>query len=223
MSLGLLGAYISSDSDDSSSEDESKISEDKSKNKKAAFSNPFNNGAAGSDAKTLPRPSFMVEQADVKSELSATIVENSVFKNPFRIKEDQKKAVLERHVEMTVKHEDQRTIDGKKVCWMFRKGRCRFGSKCTFAHDSDVKQKPELTGTTTADSEKNRQNSAATGANLVQPNANHSAHMFENDELDNSEAVIECNKAKKKRPGLSNGIVPSKKAMKFHEKVYNAK
>ena len=110
MSLGLLGAYISSDSDDSSSEDESKISDEKneSKNKKTAFSNPFNNGAAGSDAKTLPRPSFMVEQADVKSELSTTIVENSVFKNPFRIKEDQKKAVLERHVEMTVKHEDQR-------------------------------------------------------------------------------------------------------------------
>ena len=107
---------------------------------------------------------------------------------------------------------------------MFRKGRCRFGSKCTFAHDSDVKQKPELlTGTSTTDSEKNRQNSAATGANAVQPNTNHSAHMFENDELDNSEAVIECNKTKKKRPGLSNGIVPSKKAMKFHEKVYNAK
>ena len=116
MSLGLLGAYISSDSDDSSSEDESKISEDKSKNKKTAFSNPFNNGAAGSDAKTLPRPSFMVEQADVKSELSTTIVENSVFKNPFRIKEDQKKAVLERHVEMTVKHEDQRWFVDKNEC-----------------------------------------------------------------------------------------------------------
>ena len=108
---------------------------------------------------------------------------------------------------------------------MFRKGRCRFGSKCTFAHDSDVKQKPELTGTatTTNDSEKNRQNNAATGANLVQLNSNHSAQKFENDELDNSEAVIECNKTKKKRPGLSNGLVPSKKAMKFHEKVYNAK
>ena len=26
---------------------------------------------------------------------------------------------------------------------------------------------------------------------------------------------------KKKRPGLSDGLVPSKKAMKFHNKVYN--
>jgi len=49
MSLGLLGAYISSDSD-SSSEDESKSNEkhheDELKNKKIAFSNPFNNGGS---------------------------------------------------------------------------------------------------------------------------------------------------------------------------------
>lgn len=223
MSLGLLGAYISSDSDSSSDDEESKNianpSEDL-KNKKVAFSNPFNNGALGTEAKTLPRPSFMVEQKDVKSELSSTVVENSVFKNPFRIKEDQKKAVLERHVEMTVKHEDQRTIDGKKVCWMFRKGRCRFGSKCTFAHDSDVKQRSSVSqqltdtsGSGATDSEKFRQISAV----------NVSTPKFDYDEEDNSDAVIECNKRTKKRPGLSNGLVPGKKAMKFHEKVYNTK
>ena len=50
MSLGLLGAYISSDSDSSSDDEESKNivnpAEDL-KNKKVAFSNPFNNGAQG--------------------------------------------------------------------------------------------------------------------------------------------------------------------------------
>ena len=109
-----LGAYISFDSENSdSSEDKCKVKNDENKdtkanNKKIAFSNPFNNAGSTTEAKTLPRPSFMVEQKDVKSELSETVVENSVFKNPFRAKEDQKKAVLERHVEMTVKHEDQR-------------------------------------------------------------------------------------------------------------------
>ena len=40
---------------------------------------------------------------------------------------------------MTSKQEDQtRKIGNKKICWNFRKGRCRFGHKCTFAHDSDV-------------------------------------------------------------------------------------
>ena len=35
------------------------------------------------------------------------------------------------------------------------------------------------------------------------------------------DAVIENNKKPKKRPGLSQSLNPSKKAMKFHDKVYN--
>ena len=63
----------------------------------------------------------------------------SVFNNPFRAKEERKKAILEQHVAMTTKQEDQkRKIGNRKICWNFRKGRCRFGSKCTFAHDNDV-------------------------------------------------------------------------------------
>ena len=51
--------------------------------------------------------------------------DSSVFSNPFKAKEDRKRAMLERHVEMTAKQEDQRTLRGKKICWNFRKGRCR--------------------------------------------------------------------------------------------------
>lgn len=191
MSLGLLGAYASS-SDDSSSSEEEEIQVQKPKK---LLSNPF---SSSEDAKVLPRPSFMVEQEDVKTEMEP--VENSVFKNPFRIKEDKKKEILERHVEMTTKNEHQRTIDGKKVCWNYRKGRCRFGSKCTFAHDSDIKQKTEPT----------------TSKIRV-------ASIIPKEPEDFGDAVIECNKKPKKRPGLSEGLQPSKKAMKFHEKVYNNK
>ena len=95
--------------------------------------------------------------------------------------------------------------DGKKVCWNFRKGRCRFGSKCTFAHDSDVK-KPAEDNSESIEKEKKNQSFF----NSAPPPEN-----------DNSEAVIENNKkSTKKRPGLAQGLVPSKKAMKFHEKVY---
>ena len=163
------------------------------------------------------------------------MVENSVFKNPFRVKEDQKKAVLERHFEMTVKHEDQRTIDGKKVCWNFWKGHCRFGSKCIFAHDSDVKQR------SFHQTESNRESS---GQSMAAPRHSFNTPLFkiplpgsrkdtsseipedydeDKHDFDSSDAVIECNKKSKKRPGLSSGLVPSKKAMKFHDKVYNAK
>jgi len=103
MSLGLLGAYISSDDDDSSSDSEP----EKAPNKKVSLSNPFNSSA--SEAKVLPRPSFMVAQKDFTEEKSKTS-ENSVFANPFKSKEDQKRLVLERHVKITEKQEEQRTI-----------------------------------------------------------------------------------------------------------------
>ena len=27
---------------------------------------------------------------------------------------------------------------GKKVCWLYRKGQCRKGHRCMFAHDNDI-------------------------------------------------------------------------------------
>lgn len=208
MSLGLLGAYISSSDDSNSSEDEQDSNYHKEENvKKLPLSNPFNDSASTSEAKLLPRPSFMVDQKDFTDEKSKTR-ENSVFNNPFRAKEDQKKAILERHVTMTTKQEDQRTIDGKKVCWNFRKGRCRFGSKCTFAHDSDVKQKP-------TQDDHNKQSSNNRPNSLL-----NNALQSSEPQIEDNEGVIENNKKPKKRPGLSQGLVPSKKAMKFYDKVY---
>lgn len=32
---------------------------------------------------------------------------------------------------------------GKKICWNYRKGRCRFGHNCKFAHDSDLQKSKE--------------------------------------------------------------------------------
>merc|ERR1712110_1215994 len=80
------------------------------------------------------KPSFMQET----EKITGVKFDNSVFKNPFRAKEDQKMAVLEQHVTMSQKEQTGRTI-GKKVFWMFRKGRCRNGHKCKFAHDNDIK------------------------------------------------------------------------------------
>jgi len=205
MSLGLLGGYVSTSDSSSDSEDEFKKRKEQSSCEKKVLSNPFLTSSQSTENKILPRPSFLVEQSDMKCELSP--VENSVFNNPFRVREDQKKAMLERHVEMTTKQEDQRTIGGKKVCWNFRKGRCRFGSKCTFAHDNDVTVKQDSA----------KQSLASIGGEKVAK----SPPFFREqaDEVDDS-AVIECNKKAKKRPGLSQGLVPRKKAMKFHEKVY---
>lgn len=89
-----------------------------------------------------------------------------------------------------------KTINGVKICWNYRKGRCRFGSKCTFAHDSDIQK-------STAHELNVGNNEPALSAvndypiNVVNPKFNESQNI----------------EKKKKRPGLGNSIIPSKKVM----------
>ena len=110
----------------------------------------------------------------------------------------------------------------------YRKGRCRFGHKCTFAHDSDVNlKKPEA-------AEREPTFSAphlGTGQPAAAAKREDEHEARETVDKDNGEyddgAVI-CGqdsqgiKKAKKRPGLSEGLVPGKKAMKFHNKVYGS-
>ena len=117
---------------------------------------------------------------------------------------------MEQHVAMTKRQEDAKTIEGKKVCWNFRKGRCRFGHKCTFAHDSDVGLK------------KRREEAEAIArakGPTIEAKATSSSDAKDVVVVD-EDGGEDHSKPKKKRPGLSDGIVPSKKAMKFHNKVY---
>uniref|UniRef100_A0A1B6MD17 C3H1-type domain-containing protein n=1 Tax=Graphocephala atropunctata TaxID=36148 RepID=A0A1B6MD17_9HEMI len=85
----------------------------------------------------------------------------------------------------------------------YRKGRCRFGHNCKFAHDSDLycetpAETPEPELTTVCDTLSN----TSAGA--------------KGDRLDGStEADVT---KKKKRPGLSQGLVPGKKVMNMYKK-----
>ena len=106
-----------------------------------------------------------------------------------------------------------RKIGGKKVCWNFRKGRCRFGHKCTFAHDSDIKLKePTYDDGLAAEGKALETSSSSSSTTPAAPSPS-------TEEISANAVVQSANK--KKRPGLSQGIEPSKKAMKFHNQVYN--
>jgi len=230
MSLGLLGAYDSSSS--SSSEDEEGGGEGSTPVQAAAASasaaapfpklaNPF----LASASKDSLKPSYMVEVEDMhvagKNGISGnSSSSSSVFSNPFKAKEERKRAILEHHVTMTSKQEDQRTISGKKICWNFRKGRCRFGSKCTFAHDNDVGVTAAaavasngLGGEAAGSSEQQQAGVLSPPPPVVQ------LGVQPPDLEPDPSAVISHNK--RKRPGLSDGLTPGKKAIKFHNKVYN--
>lgn len=87
--------------------------------------------------------------------------------------------------------------NGKKICWNYRKGRCRFGSNCTYAHDSDL-HVSEPTGT---DQEINPLPSSGIGVSKA-----------------TNVSAVTSKSSNKKRSGLGDSIIPSKKAIK----AYNA-
>lgn len=222
--MGLLGDY-GSGSEDSSDDSDQEVQTKEVPVKKSSIpspdfqneklDNPFGGGGGKGGGLVLPKPSFMQEQhASVVVKNTDFDTSTSVFRNPFREKEDKKKSILEQHVNMTQRQEDLKVIDGKKVCWMYRKGRCRNGSRCKFAHDSDVKAenlpaRPEEVYDSDAQisSEKSR-------SGLVQPLNMHR-------EMSPPPQEEEGQVPRKRRPGVSDSIIPTKKAMDFHKRVYN--
>ncbi|XP_053688081.1 uncharacterized protein LOC128737467 [Sabethes cyaneus] len=127
------------------------------------------------------------------------IIPGGVFSNPFREAEDAKLASLEKHVKM-VDTEHETSEQKRKICWSYRKGRCRFGSKCNFAHDSDLILKKELHGS----------------SQLAQPTPEEEAHSSQPDGVLSPLQKQQANK--KKRPGLSRNLVPPKKVLKMYQR-----
>ena len=205
-------------SDDSSSdeaESENITSQQTQTKPRESISNPFSAGAGAglSDSLWLPKPSFMQET----EKFSGVKFDNSVFSNPFRAREDKKVAILEHHVGVTNRQEAANTFNGKKVCLNFRKGRCRHGHRCKFAHDNDVR-KEVSDSLYSAKYDEAAQISHEKVETDTRPLLQVAPTTEVVEDLE-QEGVISS--GKKKRPGLSDKLVPSKKAMKFHNKVYS--
>jgi len=221
MSLGLLGAYQSSDTDESDCTDDnddsirtsaSESDATRQAGPSEALENPF---VTNRSSPVLPKPSFMQEQQE---KVPGVNFDNSVFSNPFRDKEEKKRAILEQHVHMTQRQEEMRMIDGKKVCWMYRKGRCRQGAKCQFAHDNDVKtDRPREVNKYDCESQISVDKSTKGAVNNICFNQPPESELVQS-QIEEEEAI-----KRKKRPGLSQTLVPSKKAMIFHKQVYGSK
>lgn len=86
--------------------------------------------------------------------------------------------------------------NGKKICWNYRKGRCRFGSNCTYAHDSDLHVAESNIKT---EKETHTQRAIA---------------ISEPQEANTETTTSTVNN--KKRPGLGDSIIPSKKVIKAY-------
>lgn len=147
----------------------------------------------------LPTPSFLKHNTQ-----SGNIPKGSVFINPYIQAENEKQAILEKHVKMVETKDNVKVINGKKICWNYRKGKCRFGHNCMYAHDSDLQKSAQQ-----LEAENQVQQTVLCQSQKVpQPSVQELKQI-------QSEAVLN---QKRKRPGLTQGLVPGKKVMKEYLK-----
>ncbi|XP_014887781.1 uncharacterized protein LOC106947365 [Poecilia latipinna] len=123
--------------------------------------------------------------------------DSSVFTNPFKAQADQKLSALQKHVPLTMQARPSQ-IGGKKVCVSYRKdGRCRFGIKCKFAHDSDLQ-----TAMIPNDSH------PSVSEETPEPVGGSQSFQQESKEKEAEQQM------KKRKVGLSNSLIPPKRALK---------
>ncbi|XP_019899536.1 uncharacterized protein si:ch211-113e8.11 isoform X2 [Esox lucius] len=134
---------------------------------------------------------------------------SGVFTNPFKAQAELKLNVLQKHVPLTLQARPSQ-IGGRRMCVAYRKdGRCRFGIKCKFAHDSDLQS-------SIIPSDYDPPTGESPGTDQADPNAGGSSYPCRPNFLHNQggEPEEEGQQSKKRRIGLSNTLVPPKRAMK---------
>ncbi|TMS22983.1 hypothetical protein E3U43_008289 [Larimichthys crocea] len=137
-----------------------------------------------------------------------TCSDSGVFANPFRAQAEQKLSALQKHVPLTMQAKPSQ-IGGKRMCVSYRKdGRCRFGIKCKFAHDSDLQ-----TPVTPADCHQAvSEGEEAQGSDPAEAAGAGGGSQKLQQELKEDESGGQ--EVKKRRVGLSNTLIPPKRAMK---------
>ncbi|XP_041977197.1 uncharacterized protein LOC121731691 [Aricia agestis] len=136
----------------------------------------------------------------------------SVFSNPFVAAEQAKSAILEKHVKMVPGKDNIQMINGKKICWNHRKGRCRFGHNCKYAHDSDIQKSSEE-----LEADKQKLKTVVCEGSGTMTAAPPPQIALDPVAPTDDEAWEGKLGKRKKRPGLSAGLVPSQKVMKIYK------
>lgn len=132
---------------------------------------------------------------------------SSVFTNPFKEMADERLHVLQKHVPLTLQACPTQ-IGGKRICLAYRKnGRCRFGSSCKFAHDSDLQNNRTVTSDNAP-----KDNATASAAGTQ----DHSSCDV-NREADDDDK--ESERRKKKRVGVNDSLIPPKRALKMYARL----
>ena len=150
---------------------------------------------------------------------------SSVFVNYYHKAERAKLAVLEQHVKLTTAKDAEGSTDGDKhkkgtkkrqICLNFQRGRCRYGQKCKFAHSVESEMDHVVDSDAAPAKETNNLGVNKFGSPppfFYDSNVTGDANEYVNDDDDG-----EGNKKRKKRSGISDTLVPPKKALHSLEK-----
>ncbi|XP_078116618.1 uncharacterized protein LOC144524321 [Sander vitreus] len=156
---------------------------------------------------TLPAPSLgSLTSNKLPPPSLRTCSDGSVFANPFKAQADQKLSALQKHVPLTMQAKPSQ-IGGKRMCVSYRKdGRCRFGIKCKFAHDSDLQTRTDCHPPVSEETSVSDQDESQAGGSFGGGSRN--LHQETKEEESGGQQV------KKRKVGLSNTLIPPKRAMK---------
>ncbi|XP_026116383.1 uncharacterized protein LOC113095000 [Carassius auratus] len=131
---------------------------------------------------------------------------SSVFANPFKELAEERLNVLQKHVPLTLQARPTQ-IDGKRICVAYRKdGRCRFGSRCKFAHDSDLQSNRVVTSDT---GPKDNVTVPPHDDGLLAPRKEDAETDGEKDN----------EQQKKRRVGVNDSLIPPKRALKQYARL----
>ncbi|XP_073417021.1 uncharacterized protein [Dendrobates tinctorius] len=209
-SLGLLSGYNSSGSDE-----EDASAADNTSCQVPSRSSFFADAATSSEEEAnypkknkveeppvslpSPLPSFRLPAPclGIDSGLSSS----SVFSNPFQNEKQAQLSILERHVKLS---DCNWAKGGKSVCLAYqRDGRCRYGTRCKYSHGSDLPQ------------------GSSASAQRESVGNDSSKKVLEMHNLMCGEEQTEepqSDKGKRKKPGLSDTLVPPKRSLKSYQK-----
>ncbi|KAM4033060.1 uncharacterized protein ACNLHF_020077 isoform 1-T2 [Anomaloglossus baeobatrachus] len=208
-SLGLLSGYSSSGSDEDEAADDNTSCQVASRSSffaDAASSSEEDEGCQKKDKVEespaplpSPLPSFRLPAPCLGSD--SGLSSSSVFSNPFQDEKQAQLSILERHVKLS---DGNWAKGGKSVCLAYqRDGRCRYGTRCKFSHGSDLPQ-----GSTAS-------------AQREMVGSDSSNKVLEMHSLKCAEEQVEepqSDKGKRKKPGLSDTLVPPKRSLKSYQK-----
>ena len=164
----------------------------------------------------LPNPlsgSFCNNKLPGMNEAANSRIGTCVFVNPFAEAEQAKFQILEKHVKLTAAAPKKPAH--QPVCWKFKKGKCHMGKNCRFFHDMES-QRIESEEDSTAETNGTLPLSSAHPAGPDRLNYHPAAYFdarrrpLPPDPQDEDHYMSGL--PKKKRYGVSDNLLPPKKA-----------